>query len=317
MEEFLTKLYSYEYFSTYLIIAIVILIILFIVILFFGKKDQKKREIEATKKLMQINADPTNDQFVLEEKQNSESEKLENDTIIVPNINELNISESVENNINMVVPEPILPDNSNNEVVSESNFVENVASTINPEPAFSELHDNAAMANELPIIDETPINIKEQNTFKIEETETPVEVNNSFNIVKEPILPSYEEKPFIFDDSNNNDSIIAPNFDQNKVEEPASEEISVPDFNFDEIVKNTEEIKKEEKIEVPKPTEVFSSVYAPEKRKIVDYNNDFEEDEFELPTLKKDYEEPRKQLDVPELNDYNLDSISGESYDIK
>jgi len=57
MEEVLNKLYSYEYFKVYFITSIIILIILFIIILFFGKKDQKTREIEATKRLQQLNLD--------------------------------------------------------------------------------------------------------------------------------------------------------------------------------------------------------------------------------------------------------------------
>ena len=51
MQEILNKLYGYEYFGIYLIVSIVVLVLLFIFILFFGKKDQKEREIEATKKL--------------------------------------------------------------------------------------------------------------------------------------------------------------------------------------------------------------------------------------------------------------------------
>ena len=57
MEEFLESLYNYEYFGFYLIISIIVLVLLFLVILFFGKKDQKVREVEATKKLQQINAE--------------------------------------------------------------------------------------------------------------------------------------------------------------------------------------------------------------------------------------------------------------------
>ena len=55
MEEFLNNLYSYEYFGFYLIVSIIVLVLLFIIILFFGKKDQKVREIEATKKLQNGN----------------------------------------------------------------------------------------------------------------------------------------------------------------------------------------------------------------------------------------------------------------------
>ena len=187
MEEFLTKLYSYDYFKTYLIGAIILLIILFIMILVIGKKDQKKREIEATKKLMQINDEAADNQLVVEDNSKTEAERLESDTIIVPNINELNIGESVENNIDVEIPEPVLPDNLNNEVISELNSVEDVAPTISPEPTFPEWQANDTITNGLPKVDETPININEQDTFKVEKTETPVEVNIPSEI-EEPIL---------------------------------------------------------------------------------------------------------------------------------
>ena len=91
MEKLLEKLYSYDYFGIYLTIAIVVLVILFFVILFFGKKDKKEREKTATLKLQQINAEA----FKEDSEENSvevketEEQKLENDTIIVPNLNAL------------------------------------------------------------------------------------------------------------------------------------------------------------------------------------------------------------------------------------
>ena len=100
MDDFLYKLYNYEYFGTYLMIIIAVLVLLFIIVLFFGKKDKKKREIEETKKLQQINS-----QEAFKEENNVASvevpteavpeptmtqEQLESDTIIVPNINNIN-----------------------------------------------------------------------------------------------------------------------------------------------------------------------------------------------------------------------------------
>lgn len=49
--EFLYKLYDNEYFGIALFIVIAILIFLFLLILFFGKKDEKKRKLEETKRL--------------------------------------------------------------------------------------------------------------------------------------------------------------------------------------------------------------------------------------------------------------------------
>lgn len=49
--EFLYKLYDMEYFPVALLIVIAILVFLFLLILFFGKKEEKERKLEETKKL--------------------------------------------------------------------------------------------------------------------------------------------------------------------------------------------------------------------------------------------------------------------------
>ena len=131
MEDFLNKLYNYEYFGTYLMIAV--LVLLFIIVLFFGKKDKKKREIEETKKLQQINntdafkeeSNAVSVDVSKEEVPIVNNEKLENDTIIVPNVNNLafdNNNETEENEI----PEPSLPEEVNIEnLVNEENSSDN------------------------------------------------------------------------------------------------------------------------------------------------------------------------------------------------
>ena len=258
MEDFLNKLYNYEYFGTYLMIAIAVLVLLFIIVLFFGKKDQKKREIEETKKLQQIN-----NQDAFKEENNVASveipntvvpeppmteEKLENDTIIVPNINNLAVDDTEPTNND--IPEPILPsENSNNEEVN---------------------------------IEEPVIN----NEQKVEQ-------------VNEPILEKVEVPEAV--------SV-----------EPTVPLVDVPDFNLDEIISGVEEIKEEEN-NISKPTEVFSSVYVPEKEevelpKVEETKPKTDDLDIELPTLKKEVEE--EQIEKPELKDYNFDSISGEDYNI-
>ena len=276
MEEFLNKLYNYEYFGTYLMIAIAVLVLLFIIVLFFGNKDKKKREIEETKKLQQIN-----NQDAFKEENNVASvevpnevvqepimtqEQLENDTIIVPNINNLAVDDTEPTNND--IPEPILPsENSNNEEVN---------------------------------IEEPVIN----NEQKVEQ-------------VNEPILEKVEEKPFTF-----NEQPIEPepivNMPEEETETPATTFADVPDFNLDEIISGVEEIKEEEN-NVSKPTEVFSSVYVPEKEevelpKVEETKPKTDDLDIELPTLKKEVEE--EQIEKPELKDYNFDSISGEDYNI-
>ena len=84
----------------------------------------------------------------------------------------------------------------------------------------------------------------------------------------------------------------------------------------DKIVKNVEEVAKEENKRGP---EIFSSVYVPKKEEKVEEikNEETDDEEFELPTLKKGIEAKKEEIDIPKLNDYNLDEISGETYNIR
>lgn len=281
MEDFLNKLYNYEYFGVYLMIAIAVLVLLFIIVLFFGKKDQKKREIEETKKLQQINnpdafkeennvasvevPQPENPEPVMTQ------EKLENDTIIVPNINNLGVEENKEEN---VVPEPVLPKED--------------------------------------VVVDIPT-IKQPDETKQPEEENPMDqVNNEVSMPEvSPILDKVEEKPLVFNEQPVEEPAFTVPEENKPVDVPLTD---VPDFNFDEIVSGVEEIKQEND---SKPTEVFSSVYVPEKEEVelpkIEENKVKDDDlDIELPTLKKEEE----KVELPELNDYNLDNIAGEDYNI-
>lgn len=274
MEQFLNKLYSYEYFGTYLMISIVVLILLFIIILFFGKKDQRKREIEETKKLQQINnPDDAFKEDTVENKVEvtspietlSQDNELEN-TIAVPNLESIN--EKVETN-EQVISE--VPEVNVNQVIENNN-----------EPIDS-LND-VMIEN----IDNSNLNLNnENNNLGINLTET------------KPILEKEEEKPIVFD-----------------AFEPINNAPEVPEFNFDEIIKDVDEVKNDP-IEMIKPEEetfkspeVFSSVFVDEKETLNTKENNDEELEFELPTLKK--EAPEEKIDMPSLSD-----LQGETYNIK
>ena len=266
MEEFLNNLYNYEFFGFYLIISIIILVLLFLIILFFGKKDQKHREIEATKKLQKINAEAFKEETI--------EEKLEVET----NIEEKNLEENT-------TPEeaPIL------------NFVE--TSEDIPEPILPVMEE--VSEEKEPIIEE----IKEENN--------------------EPLLDKIEEKPLVFDNTN----IFDNNFVE-QVQEEVKEEIEVPEFNLEEVIKEVEEVKNTNNYS--KGPQIFSSVYVPEKKEEkkeeielpkveIPVEKALEDLEFELPSLKKDeikVEEKKEDIEIPILNDYNLDELSGETYTI-
>lgn len=322
MEEFLNKLYSYEYFGTYLMISIVVLLLIFVIILFFGKKDQKNREIEATKKLQRISSE---DAFKEESSlQSVEVKKDENtvpldDTIIVPNINNVPpISNPEPTELSTQTPDNT-PINFDNQVEKEKPM------------------ESQNIPNEV----EVPNNINEE--FNINTDVTP---NITLTEAKEepigPVLEKEEEKPFVFasnettpiiNDNHSeeiypfvNNSFENPKIEDVKVEEDNNEEtIRVPQFNFDEIINSSESIKEE--VETPKPEiqrgpQIFSSVYAP-KQEDVEAKEEVkvpssDELDIELPILKSSIEKNKEEkIEPPVLQDYNLDSISGETYDIK
>ena len=312
IEKLLEQLYSYEYFGVYLTISIVVLIILFFVILFFGKKDQKEREKTATLKLQQINNEAFKEELTEAKLEITDENKLENDTIIVPNIN--TFTEEVEE-----IPEPELP-------IMETNNLENIN-------VVTENYNEPTLVME-PFVENSMIIENDSVMEDIVEPTFP-SVPEQTLIMEAPILPEVEEKPFVFNDFETVKSeveipIIESVSDVIPKEE--TEEIEVPTFNFDEIIKTVEETKVEEKT-INKGPQIFSSVYVPEKEEVVkpvvdvknELNND-DEMEFELPTLKK--EEPaveikeevrelpkaEEEIEMPVLNDYNLDELSGETY---
>ena len=284
MEEFLTKLYSYENFSTYLIIAIIVLIILFFVILFFGNKDKKEREIEATKKLMKINEENLNNELA-ESTPKEEKEVLESDTIIVPTINEVSNPEPIPE----PVPEPVLPP------VEEEIPVIPEVEPLPEVPTDSILPD--VIDKEYELVDNTPV-VPEADGFKEETKEEKVEVPiNDF----EPVLFNEEEKPLVVE------------------EEVQHNDVKTPEFDYDEVIRNVESFVGDEHHEVQKGPEVFSSVYIPEEKKEIPKQEIVEEDEIELPILKKDVKEKsiEEKIEIPEITNFNFEDISGETYNIK
>lgn len=327
MEEFLDKLYSNEYFGFYLIIAIIVLVILFLVILFFGKKDQRKREIEETRKLQQINADAFKEEeneFKLEGNV-LVSENLQ-DTIVMPEVEAPTMNSISDNEI----PEPIIP-------AVEMEVQEPVL-----EPLIEEIP-----TVEVPVMD-TPVVEMEVPVFEEEKVleEAPVIIENTLDVNEEPILERIEEKPLVFEDTTKfgndfiNEVLETPQQEEIKIEPQKIEipEIEVPVFNFDEVVKEVEEVKN---TNYNKGPQIFSSVYVPEKKIEIEEPKieiPVEKDEieipvekpsekveqtntsefsFELPSLKKEEQKVEEKIERPILTDYNLDELSGETYTIK
>ena len=292
MNEFLSKLYSYQNFSFYLIISVIVLVVLFFVVLFYGKKDQKKREIEATKKLQQIESEDAFKEEETEERAEfkalDDAQKLENDTIIVPTIEDFynedkntEAKEDVFEALNTDATVPILPIEENEEKIVESK-------ALDLKPLF-------------------------------EQEEKPLVLN-------EEIEASINDKKA---EENNNDAVVL-------------EEVSVPTFNFEEVMNSAILPKEDLKDEIDnKKPDVFSSVYVPPKEEVTAVPEvkkeisvekedkpvfEVKNDEFELPALKKEEpkkvdmpevkEEKKEEFEMPILNNYNLDELSGETYTI-
>ncbi len=308
MEEFINKLYNYEYFGTYLMISIAVLVLIFIIILVFGKKDQKSREIEETKKLQQIN-EKTLDGFKetgegiplnvepnlstpASEPELSPVPNLENDTIIVPT---LDINGSL-NNESPLVSEPSITPNPEPMPLNEA--INSVSEPLPYNDGYT------ANYNQTPVIDTVPNVIPNIENKPEDVNKAPVmpevspipEVTPS--IPETPVLMKEEEKPFSFAKP---DVMPEETF-------PGPELSSVPEFNFDKLVQSTT-------VKPSSSREVFSSVYPHKEEEDIKIEmpikKENEDEDIELPTLKKDTEEEK-----PILNDYNLHDLTGEAYNI-
>ena len=310
MEEFLNRLYSYEYFGTYLMIAIIVLLLIFVIVLFFGKKDQKNREIEETKKLQQINVENTfkeEDNKTAVETINTPVNDTSNEVMgNIPETLDTNIpvSNIANENIPEPTPEPALEtsfDNTSNPALDNTIVVPNIEI----------LNDNNFDKNiESPINNPVESLEPEKNVIETLNFEEPKANEEPFT----PVFAKEEEKPFVFNDTPIPDTADAP---------------KIPEFNFDDIIKNIEEENKKEEIKEndAKNKEVFSSVFVEEpkidlpkaevKEEVKDIPKE-EELEMELPTLKKnisnnnDVMEETVKIDLPSLND-----LTGESYDVR
>jgi hypothetical protein len=255
MEEFLNKLYSINNFSLYLTIAIVVLVILFIIVLFFGKKDQKERELEATKKLQQLENTNTfkqeNNEFKVEV---NPPTNIENDTIMVPRVDDTTINNMAAPEVNVSTPEPVsMP------VMDTTEF---------------EAPVNNFNVPEVPVV-EVPDFSFEQPTINNEELPQEEE---------KPVFEREEETPFAFSDEANNVEVPDFNLDDilNTAEEVKEEvDIPLPETKKEVFSSVYAPKKDEDDLEMELPTlknservEVKEESKELEKPVLTDYNLD-------------------------------------------
>ena len=293
MMDFIYDLYQNDNFVLYLTIALVILVILFVVVLFFGKKDQK---LEETKRLQKIELDNA----FKEEKELPEKIEVEvkNDDVKeeVPVNNEKKEEELPKKSIfDETTSIPLVKEESQDVKIAEPQNVE--------------------VTTFEPIIKEEKPKVEEKMVSLVEEDDKPLFMSNNdiddigkdlseLEKLKEEFrsmdLPKEEESKPIFSDED-----VIPSRLDRKVEEkeipsrlnnkneekkykPSAVFSSVFVNNKDEQ-KEAEEVKPEVK-EEPKKVSLFT----------------IEDDDLELPTLKK--EEQKENI--------NLDNITGETYNI-
>lgn len=316
MEDLFNKLTSNENFGLWLMIVIIGLVLIFLVILLLGKKDKKEREIEETKKLLQIK-----DENAFKEENTNvvlETPKVPTEPVVEDKKVELNNEPLANDN------EVITPVITNDEVtMSLDDLVRlNNENSTSATPLVNTPNEEVNLNNvEIPVNDE-----------KVEIAPIP-EINNLNSLIdndikkEEPVF-SDETKPLLSNNVEelnvfNNDNFASlPEIEIPNVEDDLKEEANnIPDFNLDNIIDDISS-------ELSKPTANVEVVEAPKLDEIAVPTK--EELEFELPKLKEEYqtkEMPKSdnvttdvkiedKIEVPKLNDYNLDSISGEFYNI-
>lgn len=285
--EFLDKLYSSNYFGIGLFAVISFLVVTFLIVLFFGKKDEKKRKLEATQKLNTENTfKETTKAASIEIPVNPEPVapiKLEQ----TPDVKPVGMVEqpvdslidSIATPLTSVTPvmpiPPVAPVNSekNNEfldnlVVDEPKSVSNQVSRVEP-----------VIAPVTPIITEEPkINVAPKIELEPTKIEIPKEsVKPIINEEIKPIIKEEEPKLQINEEPVINtyynpaekqvetESIKVPNIDFDSLAKSISKELDELENNsrkYDEIkVTPLHDITKHEEDKQP---ETFSSVYVRE-----------------------------------------------------
>lgn len=296
MMDFIYELYQNDNFVLYLTIALVILIILFVLVLIFGKRDQK---LEETRKLQKIEVDNA---FKEEKKDPVKLESANSKT----ESEELEIPKKAKSIFDDTQVLPISKEPETNSLESRDEKDENVEVT-SFKPAEETKKDLEPLKEEKvskpkPLIDieeeSKPINLEqlEKNSFddisldlekELSELES---IKKEFNDIELP-----ESKKEIVKEE-------APKEETKKENKPYKSGPQV----FSSVFVNKE--KDEEKQVVAK-----SDIKKDERPKVNLFTIQDDEEEIELPSLKSEHKEEKKE---PAKN-FSFDDINGETYNIK
>ena len=296
--DFLNKLYESNYFGIGLFAVIAFLVVTFLIVLFFGKKDEKKRKLEATQAVKTENTFketstvspveiPANPEPV--EPINLEANSIVEPVVMTPNEPLVKPVEPVT----PIMPTPPINQEPINPIKEEDNhFVDNLSIEEPVRPVIDTPKVEPIITPVAPIIKDEPVvepPIKVVAPTKIEipkETITPVEPiikeeEPKLEINEEPVINTYY-KPV--EKSKEVEEVKVPNIDFDSLAKSISKEL-------DELENNSrkyEEIKVTPMSEVtkttsPKQPETFSSVYVGTPAK------EMPKEEMELP----------KRIDLP------------------
>ena len=297
--DFLDRLYSSNYFGIGLFAVIAFLVVTFLIVLFFGKKDEKKRNLEATKNLntedtFKETSTPTPVEIPSNPEPvapiNLEPTVPEQETPVVPSIEPVQpiVDNTLVDTVTPVMPvPPVAPISYNDNDYVDNLTVEEpqpsvptietpkVEPIITPVPATEEPKVEAPIKLEPTKIEAptepiTPI-IKEEPTINNEtiiptktEEVTPIikEEEPKLQINEEPVLNTYY-KPV---EKNEAEPIKVPNIDFDAIAESISKELDEleSDSKKYEDVKVTP-IREVTSHETERSPQTFSSVYVKEE----------------------------------------------------
>ena len=255
--DLLENLYNIENFGIYLFIAIGILIILFLVILFFGKKDEKKRKLEAQNvehenpKEESISEDTTNQNIpepvLAPEPLNAEMSQEAPTLGTVEPETEMPFKEMEEPVQPIEIPEPVLEKSAVPDLASValSQIEEEQKENIPVEPKQEERVEEPKIEKEFDF--DALADAINKELASIEKTEEPAPV---------PVLQKEEERPLQYSVVEETKPalkpFIEPDVQTPPVEMPKPEKKVMPTV-FSSVYVNRE---KEEPIVMPKKEEI-------------------------------------------------------------
>lgn len=257
--EFLYKLYDNEYFGIGLFIVIAILIFLFLLILFFGKKDEKKRKLEETKKL---------------ELENTNAFKESNDTVEALNIPEIE---------QPVINESVVSENKDQELNKSDEILFNIPKLEEPVlQSATTQQPTVAPTNEVVEQSVSEINEDVKASDDVQKPIEDININELFQtnlneLPKEAIVEEVKNEDIVLPKVEAPFSSVYVNNKEEKVEQEEKKNINPIMF---ELPKRVDEVKKEEEVKVDNSNNV-------EVEKISDFDSLFGDIEAETYDLNK------------------------------